>query len=314
MPDRDPIVGASIVVPDHPLTATKAVSFGSFEVDFSQQELRKNGIRIHLSGQPLQVLEALLNSRGEIVTREELRNRLWSSATFVDFEHSLNAAVKRLREALGDSADNPRFIETLPRHGYRFIAPVTELAPQGRPPKTSRRKWTVALVAAVTVALVFAVIQSGLRQRSLGRAHSPAISGLAVLPLENISGNPEEEYLADDMTEELITELGRALPLRVISRQTVMHYKHSDKTLPQIARELHVDAIVQGSVLRHNGHIRVTVQLVKAEPEQHLWAESYEHHLRDFEDVTELQVELASEIANQVKLRAQSPSLNGGQK
>lgn len=307
------MVETSSGVTNHPLAA-KAVSFGAFEIDFSQQELRKNGIRIRLSGQPLQVLEALLQARGQIVTREQLRDRLWSSATFVDFEHSLNAAVKRLREALGDSADNPRFIETLPKHGYRFIAPLTELDAKARRPRISRRTWTVALAAVAVVTLAFPLVYSGLRQRMFGRTHSPAVRALAVLPLENISARPEEEYLADNMTEELITELGHELNPRVISRQSAMHYKHTDKTLPQIAKELHADAIIQGSVLHHGGRIRVTVQLVRAEPEEHLWAESYERNLRDFEDVIALQAELAGEIATQVKLRVQPPSLNREQK
>lgn len=313
MSDRDPMVDAPSVVPDQPQRATRAVSFGAFEIDFSRQELRKNGIRVHLSGQPLQVLQALLESRGELVTREELRNRLWSASTFVDFEHSLNAAVKRLREALGDSAENPRFIETLPRLGYRFIAPVTEPHGKVRPPRISRRTWGVALAAAIA-ALALVLIISGLRPRLSGRAHSRAVKALAVLPLENISGKPEEEYLADNMTEEIITELGRGLNVRVTSRQTAMHYKHTDKTLPQIARELHADAIIQGSVLHHGGRIRVTVQLVQAEPEEHLWAESYERNLGDFEDVVALQAELAREIATQVKLRVQPPNLNREQK
>jgi DNA-binding winged helix-turn-helix (wHTH) protein len=196
-------------------------------------------------------LSACSNTRGRLLTREELRQRLWSANTFVDFERSLNAAVKRLREALGDSAENARFIETLPRHGYRLIVPVEKSEPETCAAPTSpflrpnvrHIKWALAM----TLAFVLGIASSGRwRERLLDWFHPVQIESLAVLPLSNLSNNPEEDYFTDGMTEALITELGKVPTLRIISRQSVMQYKGTKKTLPQIAQELHVDAVVEG--------------------------------------------------------------------
>lgn len=285
---------------DQLLQAAKPIHFGAFELDVHTGELHKDGLKIKLQGQPIQVLIALLEHPGEVVTREELRQRLWRSDTFVDFEHNLNSAVKRLREAVGDSAENPRFIETLPRHGYRFIAPVAEQTlPVHRSQMRIRALWIAALAVVMMVALVVGLHMGDLRQRLFGRATSAPVTSLAVLPLENLSGSDEEEYFADGMTEELITELGRIHALKVISRQSVMQYKGTNKPVPQIARELHVEALVQGSVLRADGRVRITVQLMRAVPEEHLWAQSYE---RDLGDVIALQGEVARDIANQIRV------------
>jgi TolB-like protein/DNA-binding winged helix-turn-helix (wHTH) protein/tetratricopeptide (TPR) repeat protein len=285
---------------DHSLPAAKPINFGTFELDLRSGELRKDGRKIKLQGQPVQILMALLEHPGEIVTREELRQRLWPSDTFVDFEHNLNSAVKRLREAVGDSADNPRFIETLPRHGYRFIAPVAELGRTARRPQVSTRTlWLAGLVGVMIVGLVLGLYVRGWRQRLLGQVHTVPIQSVAVLPLANLSGKPEEEYFADGMTEELITELGRVRNLRVISRQSVMQYKGTMTSLSQIANELHVEALVQGSALRAGNRVRITTQLIRAVPEEHLWAESYE---RDLSDVIDLQREVARDITTQVKV------------
>jgi len=285
---------------DHPLQATKPIHFGAFDVDLRAGELHKNGVKLKLQGQPFQVLVALLERPGEIVTREELRQRLWPSDTFVDFEHNLNSAVRRLREAVGDSADNPRFIETLARHGYRFIAPVAEQARAvPRAQFRIRTLWITALATATIVALVVGLNIGEWRQWLFNRASGAPMQSLAVLPLENLSGNPEEEYFADGMTEELITQLARLRALRVISRQSVMQYKGTNKPLPQIASELHVGALVQGSVLRAGNRVRITAQLVRASPEEHLWAESYE---RDVRDTIFLQQEVARDIASQIKV------------
>jgi TolB-like protein/DNA-binding winged helix-turn-helix (wHTH) protein len=274
--------------------------FGAFELDVRAGELHKDGLKIKLQGQPIEVLIALLECPGEIVKREELRQRLWPSDTFVDFEHNLNSAVKRLREALGDSADNPRFIETLPRHGYRFIAPVAEqVQPVSRRQFRVRPLWIAVLATATIVVLVVGLNMGDLRQRLFSRAAGEPIKSLAVLPLENLSGNPDEDYFAEGMTEELITELGRIRALRVISRQSVMQYKGTNKPLPQIARELHVGALVQGSALRAGGRVRITTQLIRAVPEEHLWAQSYE---RDLRDVIALQGEVARDIARQIRV------------
>ena len=284
---------------------SRAVRFGLFEVDLRAGELRKNGVKIKLQDQPLQVLVTLLRHAGDVVTREELRRELWPTDTFVDFDHSLNAAVKRLRDALDDSAENPRFIETLPRHGYRFI---TVTAPDAIQPKTTKSRlgrWGLPLVAVsilLVAVLLFTVDAGGLRSKVLPRtAAQPRIRSLAVLPLTNISADPEQEYFADGMTEELIGELSRIGALRVISRTSVMQYKgEKNKPLPQIARELNVDAVMEGAVLRSGNRIRITAQLIYAPTDQHLMAQTYE---RDLGDVLKLQGEVAEDVARQVRLK-----------
>ncbi len=287
-----------MVVPLTPQT----VRFGPFVLDLRAAELHQNGKTVKLPEQPFQVLSALLEHPGEVVTREELRQRLWKSDTFVDFEHSLNAAVKRLREMLGDSAEAPRYIETLPRHGYRLIAPVEGAKPavpdaQIRPSRT--RRMVLAIVAGLVILLVLGRWPWPRLQGLLERFHTVPIESLAVLPLVDISGNPEEEYFADGMTEQLITELGKVRALRVISRQSVMQYKGTNKPVPQIARELHVDAVVEGSAMRAGDRVRITTQLIQANPERHLWAESYERNLRD---VIVLQREVAQAIVGEIRV------------
>ncbi len=282
------------------------VRFGPFELDLLAAELRQNGSRTKISEQPFQILVALIEHEGDVVTREELRQRLWSSHTFVYFEHVFNTAVKRLREALGDSAEHPRYIETLPRHGYRLMVTVEKppLAdpPTGKSPSYRRNVW-LAVLAAVLVAVL-----AGLFWRQWLR---PAkIASLAVLPLDNLSGNPGEEYFADAMTEALVTELGKVRELQVISRQSAMQYKRSNKPVPQIARELHVDAIVEGSVLRSDGKIRITVQLIQANPERHLWSEGYE---RGLSDVIALQHEVAEAIVREIRVSLAPQTQTKGQ-
>jgi TolB-like protein/Flp pilus assembly protein TadD len=241
----------------HPSRGT--VRFDLFEVDFQAGELRKQGAKVKLQEQPFQILQALLEHPGEVVTREELQKRIWPADTFVDFEQGLYNAIKRLREALGDSPETPHYIETLPRRGYRFIG-------------------TFAISAA-------------------------RIESLAVLPLENLSGDPEQEYFADGMTEALITSLAKVGALRVISRTSAMRYKKSDKSLPQIAKELNVEAVVEGTVLRSGKRLRISAQLVQATTDTHLWAESYE---RDLRDVLALQDELARAIASEIQVKLTS--------
>jgi TolB-like protein/DNA-binding winged helix-turn-helix (wHTH) protein/Flp pilus assembly protein TadD len=271
----------------------QTVRFGPFQLDLRAAELHHNGTRIKLPEQPFQILAELVEHPGEVVTREELRQRLWRSDTFVDFEHGLNTAVKRLREALGDSAEKPRYIETLPRHGYRLMVPVERLEPAVPQASIRRRKIWLATLAVV----VFAVAAGLVWWLLATRVH---IESLAVLPLVNLSGNPEEEYFADGMTEQLITELGKVRALRVISRQSVMQYKGTNKPVPQIARELGVDAVVEGSAMRVGDKVRITTQLIQANPERHLWSESYQ---RDLRDILVLQSEVAQAITNEVKIK-----------
>jgi TolB-like protein/DNA-binding winged helix-turn-helix (wHTH) protein len=305
--------------------------FGSFEMDLRAGELRKHGVRIRLQTQPFQILGMLLERPGEVVTREELRQALWPGDTFVDFDHGLNNAINRLRETLGDSAEGSRFVETLPRRGYRFIgavesvpspspqdlaaqvedsstAPPTPLSDKVAtlPVESSKaslraRLWIAAGAGtAALLALFVGLNTGGLRQRLLRASAAGRIQSIAVLPLENLSGDPSQEYFADGMTEALITDLGKIGELRVISRTSAMHYKGTRKTLPEIARELNVDAVVEGAVLRSGDRVRITAQLVQAASDRHLWAESYE---RDLRDVLALQDEVARDIANEIKIK-----------
>lgn len=287
------------------------IPFGPFEADLHSQELRKEGVRLRLPRQSFQILKMLLERPGELVTREELRQALWRSDTFVDFEHGLNAAINRLRETLGDDADNPRYIETLPRRGYRFItAPVPKVAraPEGVQPEKNQsplRRRGLPLVTAALIgigAVLFGLDAGGLRSKLLFRsAAQPQIRSLAVLPLTNLSGDPQQEYFADGMTEELITELSRIGSLKVISRTSVMPYKgEKKKPLPQIGRELNVDAVMEGAVMRSGNRVRIAAQLIYAPTDQHLMAETYE---RDLGEVLKLQREVAASIAQQVRLK-----------
>jgi len=294
--------------------------FSVFEVDLRTEELRKQGLKVKLHGQPFQVLAMLLERPGELVTREEIREKLWPGNTFIDFEHSVNNSIKRLREALGDDPAAPRFIETLPRHGYRFIAPVEGGAIQELPlpttgPRAVResplgRHWDIAVASGLVaglVAVLFAFNVAGLRDRvvtSVGARRAvplPKIESIAVLPLENLSGDPSQEYFADGMTDELITELGKVSALRVISRNSVMLYKGKRKPTPEIARELNVDAVVEGAVMRSGERVRITAQLIQARTDRHLWAESYE---RDLRDILALQSEVARAIAEEIRIKS----------
>ncbi len=282
--------------------APNPVRFGAFEVDLRAGELRKNGVRIKLQEQPLQLLGVLLEFPGKVVTREELQRKLWSTDTFVDFEHSLNAAVKRLREALGDSADSPRFIETLPRHGYRFIAPVQIPAPQSAPtPMPSvRRKWQLVGASCIAVLLI-----AGTSYLLWRKGHSMAVQErkvmLAVLPFENLSGDPNQEFLSDGMTHEMINWLGRldARRLGVIAATSAMKFKNSPKTISEIGRELGVDYVLEGSVQEERESVRITAQLIAVENQAHLWAESYD---RDRSDILLTQADIARAVTQQVRL------------
>jgi TolB-like protein/DNA-binding winged helix-turn-helix (wHTH) protein/Flp pilus assembly protein TadD len=283
-------------------------------------ELWKQGRKVRLEGQPVQILLCLLENPGELVTREELRQRLWPAETYGNFEDGLNAAVKRLRQALNDSAGNPRFVETLPRRGYRFLAPVqiinaaedgpnlieippAELAPRagdlpeakGVLPSLSwkRSSWALLLVLLGVTAWI-------LRPKN---GPSPVIRSLAVLPLENLSHDPSQDYFADGMTDELITELGQISELRVISRTSAMTYKGAHKSLPQIAGELNVDAVVEGTVLHSGDQVRITAQLIQASADKHLWAQSYEG---DVHQTLALQRQVARAIAEEIQIELTS--------
>jgi TolB-like protein/DNA-binding winged helix-turn-helix (wHTH) protein/tetratricopeptide (TPR) repeat protein len=295
-----------------------------FELDLRSGELRKGPTRLKVPDQSIEILRALLEQPGELVTREQLRDRLWPADTFVDFEHGLNAAVRRLREALGDSADTPRFIETLPRRGYRFVGAI-ELAPgagtspassdKTPPPppaqsafptrlRTAGRRLAIGAgitgVVAAALAMGLPTTVSRLRQYLPLTRVPPQIESVAVLPLANLSGNSDVEWFTDGMTDALIGELSRIGRLKVISRTSTMRYRGTQQTLPEIARELKVDGIVTGTVLREGGQVRISVHLYHGPTEDHLWGHTFKRELRS---ILALHSEVALTVARQLKVR-----------
>src|SRR3984885_15431522 len=306
-----------------PLRHPSVVRFGTFEVALQSGELRKAGVKIRVQQQPMKLLEILLERPGEVITREELRSRVWANESFGDFDQAVNIAIAKLRSALGDSAENPRYIETLPKRGYRFIADVAVVDtdalikkpgpaagdPRDAEPKhrfqaaglgvtTKPRLWPTHRIIFVLALLLILAILAVWRFRSGGRSPT-VIRSLAVLPLENLSGEASQDYFADGMTDELITDLAQIRALRVISRTSVMMYKGVRKPLPQIARELNVDAVVEGTVLRSGDQVRITAQLIEASTDRHLWSQSYKGELRD---TLALQNRVAGAIADQIRI------------
>jgi len=307
---------------------SRRLSFDEFEVDLRSGELWQRGNRLRLQDQPFQVLCVLLERRGEIVTRDELKQTLWSAETFVDFDDGLNTAVRKIRDVLGDSAEKPRYIETIPRRGYRFMrrsADVQQLAvvvsplaeqsigrpQQGNAPPSSSdsavlvgptgfvsTKWRLLLTVAAALAL-FSTALLVYRGISARGTSPPRIKSLAVLPLKNLSADPAQEYLADGMTEALIGRLASIRDLRVISRTSVMRFKNTRLSVPEIAKTLRVDAIVEGSVIREGSRIRIHAQLIRASTDEHFWSEAYDRELRD---VLALQSDVAQSIARKVEV------------
>lgn len=311
--------------------------FGPFEARTCAQELSKDGTPVRLRGQRFAILELLLSRAGEVVTREEIRQKIWPADTFVDFEHGLNTSIKKLRQALCDSATEPRYIETLPRIGYRFIAPVeaavearpkptgeavsgtvpiSQSGPAMRPPRSFG--WSLVLVPALVLfaalALIFNVARARDRFFALFRSTKSASVAVAsaprpprsivVLPLQNLSNKSAEDYFADGMTDELTTDLAQFGSLRVISRTSAMHYKGTTKTAPEIGRELGVDTLIEGTVQRAGKRVRIRVQVIDSASDRHLWAKSYDHELKD---VLMLQSTAARDIAEEVQGRVASP-------
>src|ERR1700689_1174712 len=306
------------------LQPNSVVRFGTFEVSLQSGEVRKSGLKIRVQQQPLKLLEILLERPGEVITREELRSRVWPNESFGDFDQALNISIGKLRSALGDSAENPRYIETLPKRGYRFIAEVSVVEADTRTKRTEppsgelsvaepahqlpgagltaapkRQLWPArGVIAALALVLILGTLAVW-----LSRSRQPAPTGirsLVVLPLDNLSGEASEDYFADGMTDELITDLAQISALRVISRTSAMVYKGARKPLPQIARELNVDAVVEGTVLRSGDQVRITAQLIQAADDKHLWAESYEGNVRD---TLALQNKVAAAIADQIRIK-----------
>lgn len=311
-------------------TPCERVCFDAFEADLRSGELRKRGIKIKLHHQPFQVLSMLLEHPGEVVTREELKTKLWPFDTFVDFDVGLNSAVKKLRDALGDSAEIPRYVETLPRRGYRFIGSLSNASTSKAEPAAGipgrviveqsaaasegvvtevpvvssvSRRWTLWTTAGVLAGLLVLLVGFDVgswREKLLARATPVHIRSIAVLPLENLSGDTAQEYFVDGMTDALVTDLAQISSLKVISRTSVMRYKGTRKPLPEIARELGVDGIVEGAVIRSGERVRVDAQLIEASSDRHFWARSYE---RSLGDMIGLQNEVARAIATEVQAK-----------
>jgi TolB-like protein/DNA-binding winged helix-turn-helix (wHTH) protein/Tfp pilus assembly protein PilF len=289
--------------------------FAEFELLSSEGELRTGNSSQRLQEKPLLLLTVLLDHPQRLVTRDQLRERMWDRETFVDYEQGINVAIKKVRDALGDSAENPKFIETIAKKGYRFLIPVEVSCPDltapavaaaqpvaahaaiadasSSPRHSVRRRWIfAALAAAVLCALGLWFLEVQARQR-----HSVQIHSIAVLPLRNLSPDSGQEYFADGITEELITDLAQSLPLRVISRTSVMRYKDTKESITQIARELGVEAIVEGAVARSGNRVTVTIQVIDATEDRHLWAQTYDRNLGD---LLGMEAELSQEIARQV--------------
>jgi TolB-like protein/DNA-binding winged helix-turn-helix (wHTH) protein/Tfp pilus assembly protein PilF len=287
--------------------------FGQFRFDLRTAEMYKDGKRIKLQEQPCQVLALLIERPGELVSREDLRKKLWPNDTFVDFDHGLNIAVNKLRDALGDSAEEPRFIETLPRRGYRFIAHVdvaetsresqpqaqvtTSTTERGFPGSIPGRR---ALLALLVLLLLTVVSVSFVKYWRGPSRENKSIRSLAVLPLDNLSRDPAQDYFADGMTDELITSLAKLDTVKVISRSSVIRYKGTKKPLYEIAQELDVDGLIEGAVLRSGNRVRITAQLIRAATDEHLWAEAYEG---DMGDVLHLQDSVARAVAAEIRVK-----------
>ncbi|MDE3188394.1 MAG: winged helix-turn-helix domain-containing protein [Acidobacteriota bacterium] len=297
------------------------VRFKSFELNLHTRELYNHGVKLKLQGHPIEVLAMLLERPGDLVSREDLQKRLWPQDTFVDFEHGLNSTINRLRETLGDHAETPRFIETLPRLGYRFIAPVEDAAladpsppppahppPANPSPPAARTSVPISKLLPRALATVLAAVAILLSLNALGlRDHllerllpAPAFRSIAVLPIQSLSGDPAQDDFANGMTAALITNLEGIGNLRVIARPSIMRYKGSKKPLPQIARQLKADVIMEGTVERWGDKVRITAQLMEGKTAHPLWAGSYE---RSFHDAPNLQSEVAEDIARRVKAR-----------
>jgi TolB-like protein/DNA-binding winged helix-turn-helix (wHTH) protein/Tfp pilus assembly protein PilF len=304
--------------------------FGPYELRSRGRELYKLGIKVKLRPQAFQVLKALAERSGDVLTREELRELLWPKETFVDFEHGLNAAISELRGVLNDTAADPRYIETLPKVGYRIkvpIEPAETLDPSiavnesaagipplntaaGSLPKLPDRvdlatlptpslwtpRWLVGATVGLLTLLAIGYFTFRGRNREVGQ---PKITSLAVLPLKSLSADNSQEYLADGMTEALISRLSTIHDLRVISRTSVMRFKNPQMSVPDIAKTLHVDAIVEGSVMREGDHVRVTAQLIRGATDEHFWSQTYDRQLGDS---LALQSDLAQSIAEKVQV------------
>ena len=310
-----------------PLPSLSKIRFGAFEVDLESGELSKHGHRVNLQDQAFEVLRFLLENHGKIVSREELHQKVWPDGTFVDFQNALSHDVNRIREALSDTAEHPHYIETVPRKGYRFIHPIDpidsdtriETAPlaEGPPPEGGRKglnreplpsakqkktKWLKSgILWAGTSLMVMATVLAGWHyaQSKWLKANPLPIRSVAVLPLDTLQHEHEQEAFAEGVTEELISRLAKIGSLQMNSRRSTLAYKGKQKQLAQIARELNVDALLEGTSLLSGDRARVTVQLIHGSTDRNLWAGRYE---RNIGDVVTCQAEIAQQIGDEIEL------------
>jgi TolB-like protein/DNA-binding winged helix-turn-helix (wHTH) protein/Tfp pilus assembly protein PilF len=295
--------------------------FGPFKLDLQACELRKGDILLHLPPQPCKVLALLASHPNKVFTRQEMKDEIWGADTFVDFDQGLNAAIRQIRAALCDDAETPRYIETLPRRGYRFIGEIhgypaaaegaaaegpRESSPLSGPailrPVSYRRRWPT-LLTSVGLALLLLVAGVYLGRKSIWSHAKPRTGRImfAVLPFENLSGDPEQEYFSEGLTEEMISRLGQLEPQRlgVIARTSALQYKGTKKRIDEIAKELGVDYILEGTVRHAGDRVRVSAQLIQVSDQTHIWAKNYE---RDLRDILALQEEVAQAIASEVEI------------
>ncbi len=285
--------------------------FRDYELDPDGFELCRAGHRLRLERKPMELLILLAEKQGQLIKREEIIEKIWGKDFFFDAENGINNAVRKIRSALNDDPEQPRFVETSVGKGYRFITPVQRvLEPASslatkplirQRPAAFRWKpaWVLALGLAAFIAAAFAFNLAGIRSRVFARS-VPPIRSIAVLPLQNLSGDATQEYFVDGLTDALITELAQFSSLRVISRTSAMHYKGSHQALPEIARELNVDAVVEGSVIRSGNRVRITAQLLEARSDRHLWAKAYDQDIRE---IMSLQHDVANNIVHEIQAK-----------
>jgi TolB-like protein/DNA-binding winged helix-turn-helix (wHTH) protein/Tfp pilus assembly protein PilF len=286
-----------------PTPFADTVRFGTFHLDLKARKLHKAGVKVKLQDQPFRVLALLVAQAGQVVTREELRQEIWPTDVYVAFDQGLNNAIRKVRQALGDSADSPRFIETVAKHGYRFLAPVSAVQERSSLP-TSRfglRTIRTALIGLTAASLLVVLAYAAWHRSALGTRPSSGKAILAVLPFDNLSHDPDQEFFSDGLTEEMIAQLGKLNPewLSVIARGSVAKYKGSSIAVSQIGKELHADYLLQGSVRRGPDRVRITVQLIQVRDQTDLWTESYD---RELKDILALQDSVARAIADQIHI------------
>jgi len=294
------------------MAAVSSYQFGRFELDLRSYELKRDGQTLRLEKIPMELLIFLVEHHGELITRDQIIDKLWGKQVYLDTEQGINTAIRKVRQVLQDEPEKPQFLETVVGKGYRFVGDVTvrgektplphggRLSPPGIQADRPRngRFWLLWAVTGLLVTGAVLWVLWPRISRSLRAGHSSSFRSIAVLPLENLSGDSSQEYFADGITDAVITQLAKLHALRVISRTSIMQYKNTRKPLPEIAGTLNVDAVVEGSVSRSNNRVRVTVQLLDARADRHLWAEEYD---RDVRDVLSLQSELARDISEQIR-------------